>query len=128
MTLKSLVPGPPTLGAIAAQPYRLALASHAAPAAVIAQLSVNDHPGALWGDWFGGGLLIFRQPLQVIEPVEAADGFGYLDEQPTVIGADPRSQIVGGGWLVCFGYDPGTTTLAFYDTVLRWQPDSGWCF
>ena len=128
MTLKSLVPGPPTLGAIAAQPYRLALASHAAPAAVIAQLSVNDHPGALWGDWFGGGLLIFRQPLQVVEPVEAVDGFGYLDEQPTVIGADPRSQIVGGGWLVCFGYDPGTTTLAFYDTVLRWQPDSGWCF
>jgi len=128
MTLKSLVPGSPKLGAMAAQPYRLALTSHAAPAAVIAQLSVNDHPGALWGGWFGGGLLIFRHPLRVVEPVEAADGFGYLDEQPTVIGFDQRSQIVGGGWLACFGYDPGTTTLAFYDSVLRWRPDSGWCF
>jgi para-aminobenzoate synthetase/4-amino-4-deoxychorismate lyase len=122
------VPGSANLGAMAAQPYWLALASHAAPAAVIAQLSVNDHLGALWGDWFGGGLLIFRHPLRVIEPVEAADGFDYLDELPTVIGADPRSQIVGGGWLACFGYDSGTTTLAFYDSVLRWRPDSGWCF
>jgi para-aminobenzoate synthetase / 4-amino-4-deoxychorismate lyase len=128
MTPKSLVPGSANLGAMAAQPYWLALASHAAPAAMIAQLSVNDHPGALWGDWFGGGLLIFRHPFRVIEPVEAADGFGYLDELPTVIGADPRSQIVGGGWLACFGYDSGTTTLAFYDSVLRWRPDSGWCF
>jgi para-aminobenzoate synthetase / 4-amino-4-deoxychorismate lyase len=128
MTPRSLVPGSANLGAMAAQPYWLALASHAAPAAVIAQLGVNDHPGALWGDWFGGGLLIFRHPLRVIEPVEAADGFGYLDELPTVIGADPRSQIVGGGWLACFGYDSGTTTLAFYDSVLRWRPDSGWCF
>jgi para-aminobenzoate synthetase / 4-amino-4-deoxychorismate lyase len=128
MTVKSLVPRSANLGAMAAQPYWLALASHAAPAAVIAQLSVNDHPGALWGDWFGGGLLILRHPLRVIEPVEAADGFGYLDELPTVIGADPRSQIVGGGWLACFGYDSGTTTLAFYDSVLRWRPDSGWCF
>jgi para-aminobenzoate synthetase / 4-amino-4-deoxychorismate lyase len=128
MTRKSLVPGPPKLGAMAGQPYRLALASDAARATVIAQLSVNDHPGALWGDWFGGGLLIFHHPLRVIEPVEAADGFGYLDDQPTVIRSNPRSRIVGGGWLAGFGYDPGTTSLAFYDSVLRWQPDSGWCF
>ena len=38
------------------------------------------------------------------------------------------SGIVGGGWLACFGYDPKTTTLAFYDSLLRWQRDSGWSF
>ena len=39
-----------------------------------------------------------------------------------------ESGIVGGGWLACFGYDPKTTTLAFYDSLLRWQRDSGWSF
>jgi len=43
-----------------------------------------------------------------------------------VTGADSR--IVGGGWLACFGYDPKTTALAFYDSLLRWQPDAGWYF
>jgi para-aminobenzoate synthetase/4-amino-4-deoxychorismate lyase len=63
-----------------------------------------------------------------VEPIDAASGFDYLDAQPTVIRSDPGSRIVGGGWLSCFGYDPKTTTLAFYDSLLRWQSDSGWCF
>ena len=42
--------------------------------------------------------------------------------------AEVGSGIVGGGWLACFGYDPKTTTLAFYDSLLRWQRDDGWSF
>ena len=85
MTFKALVPGPPQLGAMTARPYRVPLASDASPAAVIAQLSEEDHPGALWGDWFDGGLLIFRLPLRVAEPLNATDGFECLDDQPLVI-------------------------------------------
>ena len=128
MTLRSLGPGLPQLGEMAARPYRQPLSSDASAAAVIAQLSAADHPGALWGDWFGGGLLIFRRPLRVVEPVSASSGFRYIDEQPSLIRPDQGGGIVGGGWLGCFGYDPKTTTLAFYDSLLRWQPDSGWCF
>jgi para-aminobenzoate synthetase / 4-amino-4-deoxychorismate lyase len=124
------VPGSPQLGAMPARPYRLALASNASPAAVIAQLREDDRPGALWGDWFGGGVLIFHRPLRVQEPVAAPEGFGYLDEQPRLARSGPvvGPGIVGGGWLACFGYDPKTTTLAFYDSLLRWQRDSGWSF
>jgi para-aminobenzoate synthetase/4-amino-4-deoxychorismate lyase len=108
----------------------VALVSTASPAAVISQLREHGRPGALWGDWFGGGLLIFHRPLRIEEPVDAAGGFGYLDEQPKLdqSGSETGSGTVGGGWLACFGYDPKTTTLAFYDSLLRWQPDSGWSF
>jgi para-aminobenzoate synthetase/4-amino-4-deoxychorismate lyase len=122
------MPGPLELGATTARPYRLPLPSNASPAAVIAQLREDDRPGALWGDWFGGGLLIFRRPLRVEEPVDATDGFGYLDEQPTPSGSELASGLVGGGWLACLGYDPNTTTLGFYDSLLRWREDSGWFF
>ena len=66
------------------------------------------------------------RPMRIAEPLDASSGFRYLDEQPRVIGTDSR--IVGGGWLACFGYDPKTTALAFYDSLLRWQPDTGWHF
>jgi para-aminobenzoate synthetase / 4-amino-4-deoxychorismate lyase len=122
------VPGPLELGATTARPYRLPLPSNASPASVIAHLGEDGRPGALWGNWFGGGLLIFRRPLLVEEPVDASDGFGYLDEQPALAGSEPASGMVGGGWLACFGYDPKTTTLGYYDSLLRWQRDSGWSF
>jgi para-aminobenzoate synthetase / 4-amino-4-deoxychorismate lyase len=60
--------------------------------------------------------------------VDATDGFGYLDEQPTPSGSELASGLVGGGWLACFGYDRNTTTLGFYDSLLRWREDSGWFF
>lgn len=124
------MPDSPQLGAMTARPYRRALDSNASPGAVIAQLREDDRPGALWGDWFGGGVLIFHRPLRVKEPVDASEGFGRLDEQPTVMrsGSGVGSGIVGGGWLACFGYDPTTTSLAFYDSLLRWQRDTGWSF
>lgn len=128
MILKNLVSGPPQLGAMTARPYRLALDSDAAPAAVIAKLDDDDRPGALWGDWFNGGLLIFLRPLRVEQPVDASRGFDYLDEQPRLASREPESGVVGGGWLACLGYDSEITTLAFYDSLLRWQPETGWCF
>ncbi|HEX7212187.1 MAG TPA: chorismate-binding protein [Propionibacteriaceae bacterium] len=128
MTLRTLVPGPAQLGELTARPYRLELASDASPVAVLAALPEDDHPGALWGDWFGGGVVILRHPLRVVEPAEASDGFAYLDEQPKLSEVESAPDLVGGGWLACFGYDPKTTTMAFYDCLLRWQQDSGWCF
>jgi anthranilate/para-aminobenzoate synthase component I/branched-subunit amino acid aminotransferase/4-amino-4-deoxychorismate lyase len=124
------MPHPPELVARTARPYRVALVSNASPAAVISQFREHGRPGALWGDWFGGGVLIFHRPLRIEEPVDASGGFGYLDEQPKLAqpGSETWSGAVGGGWLACFGYDPRTTTLAFYDSLLRWQPDSGWSF
>ena len=113
MTFKALVPGPSQLGAMTARPYRVPLASDASPAAVVAQLREDDHPGALWGDWFDGGLLIFRRPLRVAEPLNASDGFECLDEQPLVVESELRSGLVGGGWLACFGYDPEHDDLGF---------------
>ena len=128
MTLKTLVDDHAQLGELTARPYRRDLASDASPVAVLAQLPEDDHPGALWGDWFGGGIVIFRRPLRVIEPAQASDGFGYLDEQPGLSEGESKSGLVGGGWLACFGYEPKTTTMAFYDSLLRWQEDSGWRF
>jgi hypothetical protein len=66
---------------------------------VLAQLPEDDHPGALWGDWFGGGIVIFRRPLRVIEPAQALDGFAYLDEQPRLSeGESDLAWSVAGGW------------------------------
>jgi para-aminobenzoate synthetase/4-amino-4-deoxychorismate lyase len=108
------------------RPYRVPVAAGARPAAVIAGLVPGDHPGALWGDWFGGGALLFRAPLRRHEPALAADGFEQLVEQPAL--ADSGGDLVGGGWLVALGYAPGATTIAFYDSLLRWHPVEGWSF
>ena len=108
------------------RPYRVPVAADARPAAVIAGLAPGDHPGALWGDWFGGGALLFRAPLRRHEPALAADGFEQLVEQPAL--ADSGGDLVGGGWLVALGYAPGATTIAFYDSLLRWHPVEGWSF
>jgi len=123
-----MVEGPAQLGELTARPYRHELASDASPVAVLAQLPEDDQPGALWGDWFGGGMMIFRRPLRVTEPAQALDGFAYLNEQPRRSEGESESGLVGGGWLACFGYDPKTTAMAFYDSLLRWQEDSGWRF
>ena len=120
----------PQLGAMTSRPYRRPLDSSASPGAIIARLREVDRPGALWGDWFGGGVLIFQRPLRIEEPVDATDGFGCLDDQPAAarFSAVMGPGFVGGGWLACLGYGPKTTTLAFYDSLLRWQRDGGWSF
>ena len=108
------------------RPYRVPVAADAQPADAIAALAPGDHPGALWGDWFGGGALLFRAPLRRYEPALAADGFEELVEQPAL--AESGGDLVGGGWLVALGYAPGATTIAFYDSLLRWHPAEGWSF
>ncbi|HEV2928857.1 MAG TPA: chorismate-binding protein [Propionibacteriaceae bacterium] len=117
---------PPRLSGWPGRPYRLPVPADAEPEAVIADLVPADHPGALWGDWFGGGVLLFRAPLRLHEPVRAADGFAELADQPTLAWTDP--DLVGGGWLIALGYAPGATTIAFYDSLLRWRPIEGWSF
>ena len=117
---------PPRLRGWPGRPYRVPLAADAQPEAVIAGLAPADHPGALWGDWFGGGVLLFRAPLRRHEPEQATEGFAELVDQPALAEAD--ADLVGGGWLVALGYAPGATTMAFYDSLLRWRPTEGWSF
>ena len=122
-------PNDPTvqpLGGWSGRPYRVPVASDADPEEVIAGLGLEDYPGALWGDWFGGGVLLFRAPLRRSEPVHASDGFAELAEQPALAGN--VADLVGGGWLVTLGYAPGSSTVAFYDSLLRWRPEDGWSF
>ena len=91
----------------------------------------HDRPGALVGRLVRRrGVDLHASHCVRAEPAEASEGFGYLDEQPRLFWSDRdrMPDLVGGGWLACFGYDPKTTTMAFYDSLLRWQQDSGWCF
>jgi len=119
----------PSLHQGPARPYRVPLISNAPPESVIAGLPSTDQPGVLWGDWFGGGVFIMVRPLVEHTPGSADEGFAALDEQPTIADRPPRfPDLVGGGWLACLGYAPGTTGLAFYDSLLRWRPAEGWSF
>jgi para-aminobenzoate synthetase/4-amino-4-deoxychorismate lyase len=115
---------------LTARPYRVPLPSDASPSVIISRLDDHDHPGVLWGDWFGGGVLIFTDPLLVANPTEAAQAFDVLDELPKLDPdpADRTSGVIGGGWLACLGYDTGSTSCAFYDSLLRWTPVAGWCY
>ena len=110
---------------LTAHPYRVPLPSDASPSMIISKLDDHDHPGVLWGDWFGGGVLIFTGPLLVASPAEAEQAFDLLDELPQL---DPGpagrdSGVIGGGWLACLGYDTGQYELC----VLRFTAalDSG---
>ena len=108
------------------RPYRVPLDGDAPPEALIAGLDSADRPGALWGSWFGGGACVFRRPVRAYAPEHAEQAFAALDEQPDL--ADVPDGVVGGGWLAAHGYGPGATALAYYDSLLRWQDDTGWTF
>lgn len=108
------------------RPYRVPLSGEAPPEVLIAGLDPADRPGALWGNWFGGGALLFRRPVRAYAPEHAEQAFATLDEQPDL--TDVPEGLVGGGWLAVLGYGPGATALAQYDSLLRWQDDTGWAF
>ncbi len=114
---------------LTARPYWVPLPSRALPSTIIARLGDHQHSGALWGDWFGGGVLIFDEPWVLRRFSAAPDAFALVDELPRLeeFAADPP-RLVGGGWLTCLGYAADTTTCAFYGSLLRWTPDEGWRF
>ncbi len=92
---------------------------------IIARLDPDDHPSVLWGGWFGGGVLILAKPMITISVNDATEAFATLDELPDL---EADFDGVGGGWLGSLGYSPGHSILAFYDSLLRWSPASGWAF
>ena len=127
---------PASLASLTARPYRRSIASAVSPASVVAALaspadqSGRRSHGVLWGHWFGGGVLIFNRPLKTLVPRTASDGFAALDDLPRIEApsAAEATDIVGGGWLACLGFEPGTSHLACYDSLLRWRPGLGWSF
>ena len=105
-------------------------------------------PFALTGAWAGGGAIVGFDPLEVVEPEDLDDGdpFAVLDRLPRVDGADAApSTTVGGGWFGWLGYRLAATVervplarvrpvpmpelhLAYYDHVLRLDPEGRWWF
>ena len=117
---------PPDLRVRSARPTSVGLDSRCAPERLVARLRSVDRPAVLSGRWFGGGVLVLRRPLVVRTPEHAADGFDDLTASPQV--AEPPPDVIGGGWVAGLGFSPGTTTLAFHDSLLRWRPSLGWTF
>jgi para-aminobenzoate synthetase / 4-amino-4-deoxychorismate lyase len=105
-------------------------------------------PFALSGAWAGGGAVVGSDPLQVVQPpdVRGGDPFAVLDRLPRVHGAAAApSTTVGGGWFGWLGYRLAAAVervplmpvrpvpmpelhLAYYDNVLRLDPDGQWWF
>jgi para-aminobenzoate synthetase / 4-amino-4-deoxychorismate lyase len=105
-------------------------------------------PFALTGAWAGGGAIVGSDPLEVVQPddLHGGDPFAVLDRLPSVDGVDTApTTAVGGGWFGWLGYRLATAVervpltsvrpvpmpalhLAYYDNVLRLDPDGRWWF
>ena len=103
----------------------------------------DERPFGLAGDWAGGGAIVGSEPVVIAG--EDEDPFDLLDRQPVVDDAAGHGGAVGGGWFGFLGYNLGARlervppppprrvplpdfTLAFYDHVLRLDPDGRWWF
>ena len=113
-----------------AHPSAIPLGQGPDPAALIAQLTPDDHPAALWGRWFGGGVVVMRSPLRSRIATTVSDVLAVIDDQPFLADrvAGKSAAMIGGGWLCCLAFTPGVSATCFYDSLLRWQPTSGWSF
>lgn len=117
---------------VAVDPWRAALA-----------LSGDERPFVLTGRWAGGGAILGSAPVRVATPGE--DPFALLDEQPPVERGDAPEHAVGGGWVGRLGFGLARRVehvppppprpvalpdadLAFYDHVLRLDPEGRWWF
>jgi para-aminobenzoate synthetase / 4-amino-4-deoxychorismate lyase len=105
-------------------------------------------PFALTGAWAGGGAVVGSDPLEVVRPgdLRGGDPFAVLDRLPRVDGAETApGTAVGGGWFGWLGYRLAAAVervpltpvrpvpmpelqLAYYDNVLRLDPDGRWWF
>src|SRR3954452_3916911 len=119
---------------------RVPLASSLRPLDVLRAMRDDERPFALTGRWAGGGAIVGSEPLRVAPP--GADPFALLDELPDTP-AEPNA--VGGGWFGYLGYLLGARLellppapprphplppfdLAYYDHVLRLDPEGRWWF
>jgi para-aminobenzoate synthetase / 4-amino-4-deoxychorismate lyase len=102
-------------------------------------------PFALTGAWAGGGAIVASEPLAVVSR-DDDDPFAALDRLPEVkIGSEIPATAVGGGWFGWLGYRLAAAVedvplaaarpipmperhLAYYDHVLRLDPDGRWWF
>jgi para-aminobenzoate synthetase / 4-amino-4-deoxychorismate lyase len=105
-------------------------------------------PFALTGAWAGGGAVVGFDPLEVVRPgdLRGGDPFAVLDRLPRVDGDEAApGTAVGGGWFGWLGYRLAAAVeriplspvrpvpmpelhLAYYDNVLRLDPDGRWWF
>jgi para-aminobenzoate synthetase/4-amino-4-deoxychorismate lyase len=123
--------------------WRVRLPCRLAPARVLELLADEPLPFALTGRWAGGGAIVGSDPLLVAD--RDADPFATLDRLPALTGGAIATGAVGGGWFGWLGYrlagrierlpagPPRPVALpdfhlAYYDTVLRMDPDGRWFF
>ena len=105
-------------------------------------------PFALTGAWAGGGAIVGSEPLEVVRrrDLRGGDPFAVLDRLPQVEGSEAApATTVGGGWFGWLGYRLAAAVervpltpvrpvpmpelhLAYYDNVLRLDPDGRWWF
>ncbi|HEY6888512.1 MAG TPA: aminodeoxychorismate synthase component I [Solirubrobacter sp.] len=102
---------------------------------------MRDEPYAfaLTGRWAGGGAIVGASPRTLLAPGD--DPFARLEDLPAPHG----DAVVGGGWFGWLGYGLGSLVealparpprpnplpdahLAFYDHVLRMDPEGRWWF
>jgi para-aminobenzoate synthetase/4-amino-4-deoxychorismate lyase len=120
---------------------RAELKSELTPFEALRTLRSDARPFALTGRWAGGGAVLGSEPAAVA-PADV-DPFALLDDLPEV--SDETPGAVGGGWFGYLGYSLGAQVerlspapprpvpmppyaLAFYDHVLRLDPDGRWWF
>ena len=118
--------------------YAVAVGAGPTPGELLARPDVSGVTAALWGRWFGGGAIVLPQPMRTATFEYAHDAFALLEEFPGPI-ADLASgdradtpgdtaDMIGGGWMTCLGYAPGTTWVGFFDHLWRYRDGAGWAF
>src|SRR3954453_9242749 len=118
---------------------RTPLDLRAAPADAALLVRGDERPFALCGAWAGGGAIAGSEPVRVAR--EDEDPLALLDELPDAEAGDG----FGGGWVGWLGYGLGRRVevvspppprpvalpgfeLAYYDHVVRCDPDGRWWF
>jgi para-aminobenzoate synthetase/4-amino-4-deoxychorismate lyase len=126
---------------VRARLLREPLEADIAPAEAALTLRGDDRPFALIGAWAGGGAIMGSEPVRVAGRDE--DLLAVLDEAPEVDGAG--GDAVGGGWFGFLGFEArhrverghpppprpvplDDGALAYFDHVLRMDPDGRWWF